>query len=773
QVELCEALRHSVAALQQEREALREEQRHHRALGASIDSLVQERLKANERDKYSVFVGEPADCCCRGASGGCVCASDALVSAGDLERIVNLLLSLCSRLMRIDRALLALERDPLLQEDAAEERDSLLHKRSLVLRQTDDAQELKENLERRQRVVHGILSGYLTPAQLRDYRGFVSAKPSLLIRQRHLDNLIRHREEHLSRLADSLPRELADGAPGDPPVEVWRFVNSLATVQQVEGVSYVVLRKKFRGKTPGGVERSSGEAPGGRSEASPGTDAQSPAGGAGGQPFGGVGKVPPPPSTASPAPSSPSSSSSERKLPEIYVRDVRGDLLPPADLHWSSGSGVGAGPGPGQGCAPDRPEAEQRPLQPPASAPSRSSIFPERTGSLEELRSGAAAPVRDPGIPEQLPRSKLCETRRSSDHLHVDQEPSVWSWRPSAGHLLSDRPDSESGDGSVFSPHLRKRPAELGGVGGGLRSRMCLSLGADLDQLLQEEAGRRGAGGTEAARLNRLTLISSSLSLHRRLSTSSLSSCSTPPRCHSLSNLLEGAGRSRSPAAGAKAHDEDHARQSLVPLEAREHAWLVKGAAGAWPDIYSLFREDSSLLNRKDFISGFTVLHWIAKHGTTGSSTRCGKKALLEALGHIGRVSASDWYGVEKAGLTFDVNARSTSGHTPLHIAAIHGHKNIIRLLVRKFNADVRLRDTAGKKAWHYLGGATPLDVFQLLGAPPAGGPERPGRPRENRGGTPPPPPAPLLRPRPATARSAKPRSKGQARWRPFSSTSP
>lgn len=55
--------------------------------------------------------------------------------------------------------------------------------------------------------------------------------------------------------------------------------------------------------------------------------------------------------------------------------------------------------------------------------------------------------------------------------------------------------------------------------------------------------------------------------------------------------------------------------QSLVPLEPREHAWLVKGAAGAWPDIYALFREDSSLLNRRDFISGFTVLHWIAKHG--------------------------------------------------------------------------------------------------------------------------------------------------------------
>lgn len=44
------------------------------------------------------------------------------MSAGDLEKIVNLLLSLCSRLMRIDRSLLALERGELAPEDAAEER---------------------------------------------------------------------------------------------------------------------------------------------------------------------------------------------------------------------------------------------------------------------------------------------------------------------------------------------------------------------------------------------------------------------------------------------------------------------------------------------------------------------------------------------------------------------------------------------------------------------------------------------------------------------------
>lgn len=53
-----------------------------------------------------------------------------------------------------------------------------------------------------------------------------------------------------------------------------RFVNSLATVQQLDGVSYVVLRKKFRGNT----EPSFKVPPGKRSEASAGNAAQSPAG---------------------------------------------------------------------------------------------------------------------------------------------------------------------------------------------------------------------------------------------------------------------------------------------------------------------------------------------------------------------------------------------------------------------------------------------------------------------------------------------------------------
>ncbi|XP_029941542.1 protein Shroom3 isoform X2 [Salarias fasciatus] len=193
-VELVAALRSSMAALQREKEALSEEQRRHRALGASLESLVQERLKPNERDKFSMFIG-------------------------DLDRIVNLLLSLCGRLSRIDRALLGLQSAELPAEDAADERESLLHKRSLLLRQTEDARELKENLDRRQRAVHAILSGYLSEARLRDYRRFVSAGPSLLMGRRRLDDLLRQEDERLAQLLEALPPELADAhrRPGRPP----------------------------------------------------------------------------------------------------------------------------------------------------------------------------------------------------------------------------------------------------------------------------------------------------------------------------------------------------------------------------------------------------------------------------------------------------------------------------------------------------------------------------------------------------------------------------
>lgn len=78
-----------------EREILAEEQQSYSALGCRLEALVQEHCKPNENDKYRMFIG-------------------------DLEKIVNLLLSLRGRLARVENALNALQREP--EKGSTEER---------------------------------------------------------------------------------------------------------------------------------------------------------------------------------------------------------------------------------------------------------------------------------------------------------------------------------------------------------------------------------------------------------------------------------------------------------------------------------------------------------------------------------------------------------------------------------------------------------------------------------------------------------------------------
>ncbi|XP_060791681.1 protein Shroom3 isoform X3 [Neoarius graeffei] len=180
-VQLLQALTVSVAALRMERERLAEEQQCYSALGCRIEALVQEHCKPNETEKYHMFIG-------------------------DLEKIVNLLLSLSGRLTRVENALNALQGEP--EKGSTEERASLQQKQRQLLSQQEDARELKENLDRRERIVFQFLGGYLSTAQLHDYRRYIRAKPALLIRQRHLDDLIRQGEEQLCRLTENMNHEL-------------------------------------------------------------------------------------------------------------------------------------------------------------------------------------------------------------------------------------------------------------------------------------------------------------------------------------------------------------------------------------------------------------------------------------------------------------------------------------------------------------------------------------------------------------------------------------
>ncbi|XP_070818809.1 ankyrin repeat domain-containing protein SOWAHA [Chaetodon trifascialis] len=142
----------------------------------------------------------------------------------------------------------------------------------------------------------------------------------------------------------------------------------------------------------------------------------------------------------------------------------------------------------------------------------------------------------------------------------------------------------------------------------------------------------------------------------------------------------------------------DEAKYSeSVPLEPLAHEWLVKCAAGLWGQIYGLLLQDARLALKKDFMSGFTALHWAAKDGNS---------QMIHNLVDISR----------KRGTFVNINSKAHGGYTPLHIAAIHGRTEVMALLVQSYGASVNERDNDGKKAFHYLGKGVPAEVRALLG---------------------------------------------------------
>lgn len=143
---------------------------------------------------------------------------------------------------------------------------------------------------------------------------------------------------------------------------------------------------------------------------------------------------------------------------------------------------------------------------------------------------------------------------------------------------------------------------------------------------------------------------------------------------------------------------------STVPLEQSEHEWLVKCASGHWSQVYGLLLRDSQLAEKRDFMSGFTALHWAAK---------CGNGEMLVKIVDLSR----------QAGQEVDINVKTHGGYTPLHIAALHGQQYIVAMLVNELEANVGARDNCGKRAYHYLQEGTSQSVRDMLGEPRAHNP--------------------------------------------------
>lgn len=86
QHELIDSLSKKLQVLKEAQESLQEDVQDNNALGEDVEAIVQGVCKPNELDKFRMFVG-------------------------DLDKVVNLLLSLSGRLARVENALNSLEED--------------------------------------------------------------------------------------------------------------------------------------------------------------------------------------------------------------------------------------------------------------------------------------------------------------------------------------------------------------------------------------------------------------------------------------------------------------------------------------------------------------------------------------------------------------------------------------------------------------------------------------------------------------------------------------
>lgn len=140
--------------------------------------------------------------------------------------------------------------------------------------------------------------------------------------------------------------------------------------------------------------------------------------------------------------------------------------------------------------------------------------------------------------------------------------------------------------------------------------------------------------------------------------------------------------------------EEDRTSVTLDPLE---HEWMLCASDGEWGSLFPLLATEPSLLLRKDFITGFTCLHWAAKHG---------KPELIAMIINFAK----------QHNIPISVDARSNTGYTPLHVAAMHNHMEVVKLLVGAYGADVEIRDYSGRKACQYLTDSVSVDIRDIIG---------------------------------------------------------
>ncbi|XP_063793085.1 protein Shroom4 isoform X2 [Pseudophryne corroboree] len=173
-MQLIESISKKLSVLHEAQEGLQEDINANATLGSELENLLKNLCKPNEYDKFRTFIG-------------------------DLDKVVNLLLSLSGRLSRVESALSSEDSEPCMEEKL-----SLLEKKKQLTDQLEDAKELKAHVTWREQVVLEAVSKYLNEEQLQDYHYYVKMTSALIVEQRELEDKIKLGEEQLRCLRESL-----------------------------------------------------------------------------------------------------------------------------------------------------------------------------------------------------------------------------------------------------------------------------------------------------------------------------------------------------------------------------------------------------------------------------------------------------------------------------------------------------------------------------------------------------------------------------------------
>ena len=95
--------------------------------------------------------------------------------------------------------------------------------------------------------------------------------------------------------------------------------------------------------------------------------------------------------------------------------------------------------------------------------------------------------------------------------------------------------------------------------------------------------------------------------------------------------------------------------------------WLLRSARNDSEKMREILRDQPSVATEKDPYSGYTALHWAAKHGNTD---------IIRSLIRV--------YGV-------NVNEKTHGGYTALHLASKYCRKDTCKVLVSDLGANINI----------------------------------------------------------------------------------